>query len=305
MQKEFYLEDLGSSNGTFVNRERISNAELELGDVIYIMGFKIIIGTDFIAYNNPDKAVQINSVDFLDFINAKRKNDRIDYYDEEEEIEEDYFIRTPRFKRDISPPTFNLASVPRGQNQDDTPAILTFGPSLTMGMGSMVSAVTSLATFQIPAAITSLGMLAGSLGFPTATRKYQQKLLKEERRKERQEKFSEYLEEVEEKIEEEIKRQKEILEENYLTINQCKNIVNNIDQTLWNRTIDQNDFLKLRVGIGNTKLNANINYQKKDFELNTDNLEEQMRMFSRITKINRKCSNHYFFSRCLYEWNNW
>ena len=281
-KKEFYLEDLGSSNGTFVNRERISNAELELGDVIYIMGFKIIIGTDFIAYNNPDKAVQINSVDFLDFVMPKEKITD-DYYDEEE-IEEEYFIRTPRFKRDISPPTFNLASVPRGQNQDDTPAILTFGPSLTMGMGSMVSAVTSLATFQIPAAITSLGMLAGSLGFPTATRKYQQKLIKK-KEKERQEKFSEYLEEVEEKIEEEIKRQKEILEENYLTINQCKNIVNNIDQTLWNRSIDQNDFLKLRVGIGNTKLNANINYQKKEFELNKDNLEEQMRMLAESPKL--------------------
>ena len=281
--KTFYIEDLGSSNGTFVNRERIDNAELELGDIIYIMGFKIIIGTDFIAYNNPDNAVSFNSENFLEFKMPEKIDYDDDYYDDDY-IEEDFFIRSPRFKRDIETASFNLASPPAAQNPDDTPAILTFGPSITMGMGSMVSAVTSIATFQIPAAITSLGMLASSLGFPTATKKYQKKLLKK-REIEREEKFTEYMEEVKEQIEEEIARQKEILEENFITIDECAKRIYNVDRSLWDHTIDQNDFLKLRVGIGNTSLNANINYQKKEFELNKDKLDEQMRLLAESPKI--------------------
>lgn len=282
----YYLEDLGSTNCTFVNQERVDTIELDIGDTIFIMGLKIIIGIDFIAYNNPDGKVELNSDHFREFIPRKLKNFNLKEEDEEDDyfIEEEYFTRSPRFKREISEKTFNLANAPGAYQKDDTPAILTFGPSLTMGMGSMVSAVTSLATFQIPAAITSLGMLVGSLGFPTATRKYQEKLLKEKEEL-RKEKFNEYLNKMKEQIKEETDTQKVILEENFITTKECAKRIKNIDRSLWERTKDQNDFLKLRVGVGDTKLNANINYQKKEFDLDTDLLNQQVEELAASPKI--------------------
>ena len=74
----YYLEDLGSTNSTFVNEERVEDAELELGDTIYIMGLKIIIGLGFIAYNNPDGKVELHSDKFMEYIPRKLKTFKID-----------------------------------------------------------------------------------------------------------------------------------------------------------------------------------------------------------------------------------
>ena len=279
----FSLQDTNSMNGTFVNRERIDSCSLELGDVIYIMGLKIIIGNKFIAINNPDGKLLVKSP-ILEEYQPKKYKEFLDDIEEEEEIEEEFFTRSPRFKREIQTANFNLASAPQGQNPDDTPAILTFGPSITTSLGSVLTAVTSIATFQIPAVITSLGILAGSLGWPAATKKYQDKIYKE-REEERKVKFTEYLNQVKEKIFEEIDKQKEILEENYISTMDCAKRIINVDRKLWERTMDQNDFLKLRVGIGDTCLNANINYQKQDFTMDTDSLNEQVKLLAEAPKM--------------------
>lgn len=45
------VTDLQSMNGTFVNQKRIQQAKLKIGDIIYVMGVKIVIGIDFLAIN--------------------------------------------------------------------------------------------------------------------------------------------------------------------------------------------------------------------------------------------------------------
>ena len=285
--KKWYIQDCGSTNGTFVNNKRVKNASLKIGDIIYIMGFKIIIGIDFIAFNNPDNSVTIKSNNLIEFHPQKYKqflDDLDDNLDFDEEIEEEYFYISPRFKRDIKTANFDISSAPHGQSSDEMPASLTIGPSITMGMGSMISAVTSLATFQIPAAIASLGMIGGSMIWPNVTRKYQKKI-QDEKEQQRQEKYTEYLKMIDKQIDEEISNQKSILEENFISVMKCAELIMKKDLTLWNRTRDQNDFLKLRVGKGETPLNANINYQKKQFDLNADNLDEQMQALAEEPKV--------------------
>ena len=281
--KNWYIQDCKSSNGVFVNNKRINSKHLNLGDVIYIMGFKIIIGTDFFAFNNPDGNVSIKSGQFKDFEPQKYKK-FLEDDDYDDEIEEDYFYISPRFKREIEVANFDISSAPKGQNGEEMPASLVLGPSITMGMGSMISAVTSLATFQIPAALTSIGMIGGSMIWPSLTRKYQKKIL-DEKEKERQEKYTKYLEILDKQIDEEIAKQKEILEENFISIQKCAELILNKDISLWNRTFEQNDFLKLRVGKGETPLNANVNYQKKQFDLNADNLDDAMLALAEEPKI--------------------
>ena len=57
----WYLQDENSTNGTFVNERRVEKCELNVGDMIYIMGLKIVIGKSFIAVNDPDGRVRVSN----------------------------------------------------------------------------------------------------------------------------------------------------------------------------------------------------------------------------------------------------
>jgi hypothetical protein len=48
------------------------------------------------------------------------------------------------------------------------------------------------------------------------------------------------------------------------------------DRKLWERGYGQNDFLKLRLGLGDTLLAADISYSERKFSLDNDNLQEEM-----------------------------
>ncbi len=55
------LFDENSSNGVYVNNSRIHNpCVLKPGDVIYIMGFRLIMGKGFLAIYNPSHMVSVN-----------------------------------------------------------------------------------------------------------------------------------------------------------------------------------------------------------------------------------------------------
>lgn len=58
---------MGSTNGTYVNGYRVDSLNLVPGDFIYIMGLKIIVGCNFLAINNPDGLLKINSVSLSEY----------------------------------------------------------------------------------------------------------------------------------------------------------------------------------------------------------------------------------------------
>ena len=57
--KYWLIKDNNSVNGVFVNGKREKVKDLEFGDVINIMGLKIIVCYDFLMINNPDNKVII------------------------------------------------------------------------------------------------------------------------------------------------------------------------------------------------------------------------------------------------------
>ncbi|MFA9559949.1 FHA domain-containing protein [Evansella sp. AB-rgal1] len=55
------VKDNGSSNGTYVNGEKVTEAKLNIGDVLYVMGLKIIFNGRLLSLNNPHQSVQRNA----------------------------------------------------------------------------------------------------------------------------------------------------------------------------------------------------------------------------------------------------
>lgn len=66
------LYDENSKNGIYVNHVRIQGrCRLRPGDMVYIMGLRIIIGKGFLAVNNPDRSVNLDRKRF--FVLKKRQ----------------------------------------------------------------------------------------------------------------------------------------------------------------------------------------------------------------------------------------
>ena len=62
--------------------------------------------------------------------------------------EDDYFFRSPRFRTIIEREKMVIDSPPGEQKEDDTPAYLTIGPQITMGMSSMLSLMNTFNNIQ-------------------------------------------------------------------------------------------------------------------------------------------------------------
>ena len=252
------------------------------------MGLRIVIGNNFIAANNPDGKVIFNSNYFGIYEPQKCKEIK-----NNQEPETDYFYRSPRFKREISNAVIKIDAPPTIQKPDDTPLALTLGPSLTMGIASLSTAVMSVINFSqgdgnitsiIPTMCMSVSMLAGTVLWPILTRKHSKKARHENEIK-RQHKYLEYLDSIRDDIKRLCKEQTDILNENIISNEECVERITMVKRSLWERSIGQDDFLRVRLGKGELPLLADIKYPEKKFTLDDDNLQDAMLSLGEEKKI--------------------
>lgn len=279
------LMDLGSLNGTYVNGKKIKNVELHIGDIVYIMGLKIIIGKGFIAANNPDGFVSFNYNLFSKWIRQVGITDDTDEFeDNEDESNKNIFYRSPRFKRDIKASVMNIDPPPALSNNDDTPLMLLLGPSMTMGMASLFTGIFTINTVissggkissAMPTLVMSMSMLLGTVLWPIITKRYEKKR-KIAREEVRQKKYSEYLDGIRQEIIKVSSYQTGILHENNVTIENCAKRIESRQRNLWERAIGHDDFCTVRLGIGDLPLDAEIKYAERKFTLDDDNLQDAM-----------------------------
>ncbi len=282
------IQDLNSQYLTYVNKEAIFKRNLISGDVVFIMGLKIIIVGDFIVVNNPLKKVLINQN-----VLTIKKQEHFSFTEddlllEETEIklyqEDDYFLRSPRLKTGIEKINITIDPPPLKQEREEVPLIYTIGPMITMGMTSMVMGGVALNNVMnekqalasaLPTLIIASAMLMSMILWPLLSKKYQKK---QEKIKEaqRQTKYNEYIELKRKEIQNTINLQKNILNNNYISLNECREIIIGKKEDLWGRKIEEPDFLNLRIGIGVVKPELDINYPEKHFSLEEDNLRSNL-----------------------------
>ncbi len=280
------ITDLNSKFGTYVNNERvIGTKKLDHGDIIFITGLKIVVLGNLLITNNPFDRAKYSGDIFGLYEKPKTqieptdedKNNELEVYEEN-----DYFFRSPRFRTVIEKEEMVIDSPPGKQQEDDTPAILTIGPQITMGMSSMLSLMNTLETIQsgdktwqqcLPTLVMGFGMLASMFLWPTLTKRHQKKK-KEKYEKERQEKYGAYVAEKRNEIDLIMKKQKQILIENYIPLEECEKIILTKNRQLWERKVDHSDFLDLRLGMGNRPVELDIKYPEEHFSMETDDLKE-------------------------------
>ncbi|MDE6015298.1 MAG: type VII secretion protein EssC [Acetatifactor sp.] len=283
------LCDNNSTNGTYVNRHRvIGQVVLNVGDTVFILGFKFVVGGNFISMNNPDKSVRINT----DLLSEFNKKEYVD--DETIDLEEDsYYYRSPRFVREITPLELQVDSPTRQEDRENTPLLLTLGPSLIMGVASFSVGIFSIVNATksggsilntIPTMITSISMLLGMILFPVIMRKREKKR-SVEREVDRREKYLKYLNNLRQEIHTNITIQEELLNENNPSIMELTAQNDFWERKLWGKTSARNDFLYLRFGAGNMPMYADIKFPDDRFSIDDDTLRDSLLAFQREERL--------------------
>lgn len=283
------ITDNNSRNGVYVNERRLHrSAQVQPGDVAYILGVKIVFGNRFIALNNPDGIVRLHT----DALTAYRPAEILPY-EAPEEITEKIYYRSPRFCRVIQPLVLKIDEPTTPEKEEDTPLMLMLAPSLVMGVASFSTGMLSMINMMqnggrmlaaLPTVIMSLAMLAGMVLFPFLMKRRDRRR-KAEREEKRREKYLKYLDNIRAEIYKESRKQQEILNETYQPVlSQMKN-QNFFDMVLWSRVAGQRNFLVMRVGIGNIPLQADLSFPMQRFRIDDDRMREELQRFSEEKQI--------------------
>jgi len=294
----YTIENYDQNFGTFVNNSPVfkSNRVLLNGDFIFIMGLKLILMGDTIIINTPLNNVKYNKSTF-DIIEKEANIPEIEEnQNEEENIElfekKEYYSRAPRIVNKIEREKIKIDAPPTMEKKDQLPLFLMLGSTLSFGAIMILSTINSLigalngnftgeTLIQI---LTAVLMLVGILLIPIIQRRYEKKQ-KEKYEIKRQKKYKEYINSKISEIDSIIERQRKILHENFPSVEECLNIVLSKSQRLWERKIEDSDFLTLNLGNGNIPSNIDIQYPEKQFSLEDDNLVEILNTVANKSKV--------------------
>lgn len=278
-----YWQATTEVSGAYISTRPFRKKSLFHGDYIFLYGLKIIIINDILIINNPNYMVTLDPLVFEETKPQKQIITKQDPLSDDTPLysKGQYFFKAPRFKSIIEKAQVRIAEPPAREKDEADPAILQIGPRLTMSITSMFTLFNTLnsyalgeTTFQrcIPSIIAVVVMLLSSLFWPTITRKYHARRNKIKEIK-RQKKYRKYLLEKKEKIIEIKALQKQILIENNIPLEECQAIIYNRKRNLWERNITDEDFLSVRLGIGQVDCKIEISEPSETFTVeDEDNL---------------------------------
>ena len=251
------INNLDTEYGIYVNKEKCEKAELALGDVVYIMGLKLIVGQSFLTINSGLGEVVVNPRILQDM--PMIHSGYTHYYGTELESNAKFFNRAPRKRRESEQTVITVEGPPMSMSQNQIPLMLRMGSSMVMGgTAAMAGNFMTLIT---------------SVMFPFLSSKYTDAQRKEYEQL-RVTKYTEYLENKRKEILAAIQKEHSELNVKYPSLDRVAKTGKS--ERLWERRPSDSDFLQLRLGTGTRALSARIDYPEKRFELESDDLEDKM-----------------------------
>ena len=306
---KFIIQALSKNYGVYVNNIRVLDRRiLEFGDIIFINGLKLVFTRDLnnyklnIYYNG--NALQVNGLPA-----ANMSNNEEEFTESKDDIdmkwykEEDYFHKTPRFVTDIVEKEIKIDAPPAKEPEPDTPVILTIGPMLTMSMSSMTMAFVAIGNLKsgngsmasaIPSLVMAGAMVLSTLMWPSITRAWEKKK-RRKNEKERINKYSAYIDVKRKQILDELNNQTNLLKVNYPNLHDCSEIILNKKDLLWQKRIEDEDFLKVSLGFGSYPMKLKISYPEEHFSMLEDELKAISDKLSREPKILKDVPVEYSF----------
>ena len=260
-----HIEDLSGKTGIYVNGCREVSKQLSFGDEIYIMGTTIMYFSEFVVMPGNIKTTleRVTEFECLTPLAA---------------TEESEYVRTPRIIKSEESGKIVIDAPTPPQQRKDMPFILAVGPSLTMSMAMLASLGVTISNVLnggsmgslITSAVMAVSMLAGAVFWPSLLRFYNKRQDKKNERH-RRKRYTAYLTEKETEIRSKYERNIRILNENLMPSPEAlASFISERNRRLWERTPKDQDFLKVRLGIGENDFLIDIQSPPKGFSLEDD-----------------------------------
>ncbi len=287
------LEDNGlDATRVYHNSRRVRRVLLNMGDIIFTNGLKIIWMDTFVILNNPNNLVKATLPGHVNPGGKPIENTFTPVKDTERSIvlynDNQVFFHTPRMKEDIVEKNLDIERPPQMAEEEHMPIILSVGTTAIMGVSSLftgvlaVSKVTSGESTLMDASteiVLCLTMVIGSILLPLLVERYNKKQAKE-KEKIRKKVYREYLASLQEEIKKEIDKEQKILTDTYFDSEKLKNIIQQKSNKIWSREITDNDFLTIRLGIGNKNAAMHLVFSKLAYDVDKDVLNQEAETLS-------------------------
>lgn len=274
-QDVWYIEDLKSTNGIFVNQRRVKNTKLSFGDVIYIMGLRIIIADTCFTCNRIHEIRLSKNIYKYTYIKFQKKITSIGRE-----------IYRPSLRTESFPSSkeYVIESPPLQNEVRKTPLLYTLGPSITMALASFCNLLLQVADIQnenrsiraiSSSLVMSLSMIMSILFWPLLTKFYENR----QRRKIEQERRQIYLTYLSDTIND-INDEKDAIHAYFSQVfPPFKKFIERIynKDSLWNIESFDSHFLSIRLGTGNVKMNLAIHFPKNTLVYNQDTITNELK----------------------------
>lgn len=283
---KWHVENYDSILGIFLNDRYVEDVEkIEYGDILFISGIKImvlennliILGASSIIKEISDKLLKIEPKHAL--IGNLKIDDNLDD-DIELYSENDYFYTAPRIINKVEKENISIDQPPKKEGKADSSQFLSLFSTMAMGIITLFTLITTISSMQsgntsksqiVIRIISSVVMLVSMLIIPIIRLIIQKKNRK---KKEfiRQREYKKYINSKIIKINEIMDNQSKILKENNMIAEQCERVILEKSHELWERKINDEDFLNINIGNGNKILDIGIDKSDPKFSLEKDNL---------------------------------
>lgn len=274
----------------FVNNRRALKTVLHFGDIIFTNGLKMIWLDSIIRTNNPNERIK-TKLSPKTAMDEDNQNKNINKYTPVRDIERNIvlyndnqaFFHTPRMKDTIVEKEITIERPPQITDFDRMPAILSIGTTAIMGVSSMFSgilAVSKVTTGEAklidaaPELVLCITMVIGAVILPILIEKYNKNYQKKQEEN-RKKTYREYLAKLQDEIKNELDQEEQILNRNYLNVEQLQNMVSSNSNKIWNHEITDSDFLNIRLGIGTRSPAIRINFEKLAYDIDKDVLNSE------------------------------
>lgn len=267
-----------SRNGIYLNFRRVYGSTiLKYGDSIRIMRLNIIYLGNIIAIDQCDDLsvsipqLRAGEIQSIASPAGAGSGQRI------------LFHRSPRNLQKLYTEPFEIEAPPTPMDNREAPLAMTIGPALTMSIPMILGSALSVWASRSSGSSSGMFMYMGMITAVTSALigaiwallnvRYAAKTRKQGENH-RFESYGEYLIRMRERIEMAYSENSSALRERYPSAEECCTL-DECSPLLWNRNAGHDDFLGVRLGMGEVPFQAEISIPKERFSMVNDTLAEK------------------------------